>query len=1013
MACGATYASGSTVETITCNIPSTQEAEAAKRRLAGYGLFYGASATSSAGDGSTAVWCPTGQCSLSPGTANRELNRFDNFASDSVANLMGPICYGPKVQFLTSYHVRYSGYDIRSSSSNPDQVFENHFNVIGVCDTIVVTNNFINNTQTIPDINGDPLVDDFFTWMHCDYSGAEGTERIYNVDNPPYPSVGTSDPSVVVNTYCNSRLFAKQCGDGADTFSVTFLNVSDDTGNYPYTPSTWTKTTAGFSSESTTPLTATVTYGPTVNSYTITGAVQGDNITIGTDVYDVWYASLNSVDILDLNPDSYSAPPVYGTITVDMGYLDDWVAPTNHLNAVSAGSISMWGTQRATCLFGTISNTDPVTLIHQANTLGANARSFIDSSDATYPFVNYFTDLTTGVGGSFAVTCNIPQGAHGANFDSWGSVYVLLDPHIDQWTEILSPADADEYSSNFIDNRQTLTAYWHWTPFVDYAVKDWTAPGFVEPIVFHGFGFQNYQTLSCSFGTVAATATILNDQLLVCQTPPYLTPQTVDVTFIWGTSSDARYQEFCPSARRDSIDAYDICNLDNVCKNSFDCKNTSNSFVLPGFEITGIVSFCPKSGPVVGNTHIDFQSIGLDNYIRVECVFHFSGGDQIVGVVQRNTSTEILYSCPTPQTTDPEHVLVTVQGYYTNLWTSTTGLGIYSTNLGSFWFDYDIPYATSVSPSSVTYGSSATITINGNYFTGGSDPVPETGDPLTWNYYCAWQVPVTQDLLTIPVDGLAPTFASKLTSYATPVNVSVTLDGCDYYTTQFTCLTPNFQQFGHYYFEFVFDGIHQTVPAGFTQLFTVLPQALSINTATATLGFLNASATDEVALAAELTISGTGFAGGRVTSNDHTGCYLCKFDDPNAIDTIYPFISVADFVSSTELQCFTPYINVGDTLDAYFNAIPNSQLPQRCANKPTAAGKTVATCMNFYCSHSWNLNKAICNPDFLFAVSASNDCGYTWSNTVDVTYHFPFPASASLVAPVLMVLLSLFAIFFF
>jgi hypothetical protein len=357
-------------------------------------------------------------------------------------------------------------------------------------------------------------------------------------------------------------------------------------------------------------------------------------------------------------------------------------------------------------------------------------------------------------------------------------------------------------------------------------------------------------------------------------------------------------------------------------------------------------------------------------------------------------------------------VLVTVQGFYSNAWTNDPLLGVYSDQLGSFWFDFDLPAATSVSPSSVTYGSSVTVTINGNYFTGGSDPVPESADPSTWNYYCQWQVPISQDLLTLPIDGLAPTFSNRLVSYATPVNVSVTLDGCVYYTTQFTCLTPNFQQFGHYYFEFVYDGIQQNIPADFTHLFTVLPQAVSITQATVIGGFLNASATDEAALPVELSVAGSGFGGGRINSADHTGCYLCRFDDPHAKDTIYSLVSVADFVSATELQCFTPYINVADQLDAYFDAIPSGSLPKRCSNKPTAT-KTVAECMNWYCSHSWNREKSICNPPIPIGLTVSNDCGYTWSNSIDIDYNFPYPASASFAAPFFVLLVSLFSLFFF
>ena len=140
----------------------------------------------------------------------------------------------------------------------------------------------------------------------------------------------------------------------------------------------------------------------------------------------------------------------------------------------------------------------------------------------------------------------------------------------------------------------------------------------------------------------------------------------------------------------------------------------------------------------------------------------------------------------------------------------------------------------------------------------------------------------------------------------------------------------------------------------------------------------------------EVTLTGTGLNGGRTTSDAHQGCYLVRFLTP--VDE--QFLVAADLISDNTITTIAPFFSAFDLLENYFESIPNADLPARCQNKPTAT-KTVTKCMYFYCSHSWNAQKAICNPPFPVEVTLTNDCGYTWSNPQELTYYLPFPSASS------------------
>jgi len=207
-----------------------------------------------------------------------------------------------------------------------------------------------------------------------------------------------------------------------------------------------------------------------------------------------------------------------------------------------------------------------------------------------------------------------------------------------------------------------------------------------------------------------------------------------------------------------------------------------------------------------------------------------------------------------------------------------------------------------------------------------------------------------------------------------------------------------------------------TTPTLISQsIFTVLPDAITLTSVTfddANQAFLftldrNAGifSTFQAGFPAAITFSGQGFDGGMKASvaANHLGCYLAKVVDPlSAVSYI-----VTDFVSDTSLTSLSPFFNVSGLIENYFDGLPTSSLPKHCTRFPPDGTKkpekhdahypykTVTDCMIFYCSHPKHLTKAICTPSLPFQVSVTNDCGYSWSQSVALDFPFKYQTQSA------------------
>jgi len=1012
---------------IRCKIPASHEEIASGSRLSGYGLFFGASSNSF---GNAAEFCPapglctsTGRTPLSgSATSTAPYNRFENYASKPANGVMGGICYGPKLN-PDPIHLRYSGYKLRDALSSVDEVDEISMPIIGDTADIISEYYSVNNTQIIEK----DTIYSFKPIFSCDYSGDSGVETTFN------------DPLITLPTTtfnCRTRLFAKQCGDSSDIVSFTFRNITDyypapnRPPYYSYKPALWTLPTVlspGFHPESNDAIAATVEYGPTFefisSSYPTT--------LLDTSINVVNVPQAFNIEIQGSYGSPYRPLLKNQNIQIKGQYLEDWIGLNQADDEPTISTyISNWGSQYAACLFGSLSDTIPSQLVLPSfNTdptdpilLDPNSPSLLPSLPLPQrsAWDYYFTDLTTAfdsLSNSFTIECPIP----GGTFDSWGFVYVLLDPHIDQFTVIYGPSsNLSPFSKN---PRNFLTSYWHWTPFILGPIKSWSAAGTTEPIVLNGAGFLNYDTVSCMFGTAIATASIFNDRIVVCHLPPFLAPQELTVSLTFGTSEPFRgcsstifpdiqsyragqninsFIPFIPSYNVDPLfnSSYEYeCLNSSLCRTSFDCAGNPNLVQISNFTIAGIVDFCPKSGPVLGSSEIIFESFGFQNFESIDCTFHLGSEDRIVAATLVNSTGSLSYSCLSPSVTDPQSVLVTLSGNYNPSW--TTLLGSYSNNLGSFWFDFNSPVLKTVAPLSVDFGTVSTVTITGDYFNGGDVSVSESEGQQNWNYYCIWQVPASNADPTLPLDGLPPTFSTFVKTFATSTNYTQVNTDCSFNTRYFTCLTPpDLVQFGHYYFSFVYSGVIVSQPI----IFTVLPRDIQLNSVTSAVGYLNASKSiEQFSDSFELILQGSNFFGGRTSSADHLQSSICKFIDPLASDTLGPSLSSSLIESDSSARCFAPHLNIFDQMVAFFNSLSPDAVPSKCRNKPISPTKPKQTsraqCMAKFCSKNAKRHPDICSPSISFEVALSNTAGYTWSNSLPVVYQFRFSSAPLLALP--------------
>jgi len=723
---------------------------------------------------------------------------------------------------------------------------------------------------------------------------------------------------------CPSRLFAKLCDATDDTLVVTFLSLSPEDGsgtNYQYTPHEF------------------VTTGNERGDFFAEGNTPIENTVAYGPIVTGWDAFSSSPlwdDVLTQNGTELHFP-LHPTsldvqITVDLAYADDWIAPLSTNTPTASSPTTMWGTELGVCLFGVLDTAAPAYLLA--------------SSPSDVSYVPTFYPLEWTATNQIQITCDVPNG----QFNQQGQVFVLLDPHSDSYTQHYLGSDPQ-----FVPGR---AGYWFWTPYVDSLSSPWSALEGDEPVTFYGYGFSGYSNVICDFGGFEALqGDIVSDNLIICQSPSSAVPQTSTVTFTFTEAANGN------------------CQLDTFS----DCGAPITATLSNAYTFTGVINYAPRAGPVQGNTTIFFQQVGFSYYDSIDCVIEHPSGAETIPATPATADLNGDWQCVTTAVSAPETSQISLIGHYQNFLGSTT----YSVNLGCVYFDYEWPRITSISPSSLTFGNTASVSIRiaGDYFNGGSN---------TAEYSCNWQHGTNPDS-DLPAElGVPPTFPSGNT-YTTPATLVATTtsrDGLSVATFDVVCSTPasGFAQIGSYPFELIFSG---SATAN-SLTFDITEQALSTS----------AISPDTIAdfdLNRTLTITGAGFDGGRKLSADHSASYLCRTVAPDGS----VIIGAANYISDTEVECVAAPANVTQAFLDYKNA--NKKNCKRYVDpgttNPTPNSK----------------NKVCYSPTFEFEVSVSVDGGYSWSNTQTLNvFHKELckasPASSLFVS---FVLIPLFALFFF
>jgi hypothetical protein len=698
-----------------------------------------------------------------------------------------------------------------------------------------------------------------FQWPVGGHRGAVvGAVCIYNTneesrnsDNPTsIPGDGTVD--------CRSRLFHAQCDDPNDSLTVRF-NVSADGSNFLYTPGPIAIQTSGggaprFRTESGT-VSATVVYGPFI----------AEDVTVAHDFTggsDLWDGTLDSGDLLVFwtqDNDEHS----FGVET-QVSLAKDWDGDHDD-------NPTDWGYEKAICLFGR----DETPRMRRMSNYGTSQFRKIT-----------FADLTDSGSGVYDVLCPVPDG----NFGEGGKIWVLLDPHADDYTRLHAPGDTDSLSRG-------LNRYWHWTPYADRLGKSWSGPDGLEPVTVYGGGFAPYDRVFCQYvgGSTedAVQGDIITNTMVVCQSPPNNAPQSTEIELHFDSTT---------------CDGFGWCAEDDVASTG-------------PYVFTGVTDAWPRHGPIHGQTSVYFEHIGLDQYDRLVCVWHVDGGSTEVALepsapVQKNETIEPpanSYECVSPTASEAQLVQVEIIGYYNTFLSDPESPSsyLYSDDLGCVWFDYGLPTIDEIAPTFAEWERSEMITVTGSYFNGGSPNA-------TGTYECWWQVGANpasdepRDLGTVA----AYDASRRVASVADKVEFVQARTGRSFNSHRLLCAAPSSSLaiIGAYPFEVIFDGLRTTDQFHF-DVTQREDRALFSYDAEDTVDDDEDTrpAVTEIG-GVPITITGENLGGGRAASGEHISGYLCSFDS-SSFNTDPVLYSVGTYSSDGTVVCIASPRNITEALD--------------------------------------------------------------------------------------------------
>lgn len=845
----ATDAFENALSSIECSIP---ESDSPESRLAGFGVCFNCT---NAND-----YCGTQDGSICNGDAEGDGFLLRRTHTDTGSEGYMDICYGPKLSDATDLpRVRMSGLDSSECETGPVQT-----------DGSDGTNLYYENAKEIT----------------LEYKGVGESDsnsllnsNLANVTNCAQCSFDPSWSNQVITTSCLAYdsdvdckvpVFLHQCGDGPDEAFVEWLYIADG--------------------EARTYIQKNFDYPPTISG--TRWLTEGDD---RIDEY-LYYGPTASLDLTAVTSDllmenrkQFRLPTTAAQnqdhITVELTNYEDW--------GCVPSDVSPGRTDAAMCI---VENND-----------GYLYRSLDDGEDANSVDVVSFSGSLYEFDGIGELECHFGNGYFGAE----GKLRILLDPHVDKWT-VLASTDDDW-------NPVGDGSYWHWHASSSMLSKTWAGPSGLEPVTFYGAGFCEYSHVECVFdqagerSSYAVQGDIIGDGMVVCQTPPNHAPQE-------GTLSIS----FCGSDDGDVLDAT-YSNGTLPCDCNFGHCETADEISL-GFTFVGADDVHPRHGPVFGNTTVYFSNIGLEDnsyYDRIECVFHIDGREEVVLATSTDMDVNVTvsppagtFSCVTPPVENGrQHALVEIRGYY-NTFENQAGGYLFDANLGCFWFDYGYPTVRSVTPSTTVFGSSDdVIVVSGDYFNGGTS----AGD-----YLCYWQHGALPSSDRPDELGQDPTFSTGRV-YVTEgllVNVAGNWDGQDFNDFEIHCIAPNFEQIGAYPFDVSFQSSEVT-----SQLYGSPVWRYDVTPSAATVEFVETDHFDDDddnstpiepddyymdELGGIITLHGTGFAGGRLESDDHTYGYVCTFEASlNGTDVVRHTIALSD-VSNTEVVCVAPYFELSD-----------------------------------------------------------------------------------------------------
>jgi hypothetical protein len=481
-----------------------------------------------------------------------------------------------------------------------------------------------------------------------------------------------------------------------------------------------------------------------------------------------------------------------------------------------------------------------------------NARDPKYDEDDTLLYLDYYGEVDS---------CQVPSG----HFGAMSNVRVIIDPHYDEWTHFNAPEFYNMNDDHMYRDYDTLTSYsswngeddlpfWHWTPYTTIVSKDWSQMNGLEPVSVYGEGFWEYQSVICRFsGVDAVQGDILTDNIVVCQTPVNHAPASTAFTLTF-------------------------CHNQDGCSCEYGCDATPDEIPAGAFLFTGITDVWPVYGPVHGNTPVTFTGVGLDRYLRVECVWHLKGGIQTFAMAENR--------CVSPESSQEGLVLVEVVGYWYH-WSGSD-----SNYLGfpvfDFYFDYGFPSVDSVTPLSTEVGdqTDVVLTITGNFFNGG---LPDATVNGTGVYECKWQVGES-DRSDDPRElGSQADFGRIMSTQGYREAFTDSRYGRDIDSYQIICPAPaTFSRIGAYPFEVTFSDDRSA--KGEFNFDAVASSVLSLSGWESDAeNYHNSTDTfyvPNIAFDTLLTIFGSGLFGGRMEDNGHTSGYMVRFGESTANEDV-------------------------------------------------------------------------------------------------------------------------------